>query len=119
VSVGFKNHDPSGHAETAAIREACRKLKTTNLNGAVLYESLECCNMCFSVAYWSGISKIVFACRKTPEMVSKMYYEGKINNKILNNKNNRKMKLVFAGEFESEALKVVEEWEKQGGFDKK
>jgi tRNA(adenine34) deaminase len=42
ISTGSKNNDPSGHAETAAIREACKKLKTTNLDGAVMYESLEC-----------------------------------------------------------------------------
>ena len=66
ISVGDNLHDPTAHAETAAIREACRKLKTTNLEGATMYESLECCTMCFSVAYWSGISRIVYASKKTP-----------------------------------------------------
>ena len=71
MSVGYKNNDPCGHAETTAIREVCKNLDTANLNGATLYASLECCVMCFSVAFWSGISRIVYACKKTPSMVSK------------------------------------------------
>lgn len=71
ISVGFNHNDPTGHAETSVIRKACQKLKSYDLSGAVMYESLECCNMCFSVAYWAGISKIVYACRKTRAMVKK------------------------------------------------
>jgi len=116
ISTGYIHNDPSEHAETAAIREACRKLNTANLEGAVMYESIECCIMCFSVAYWSGISKIVYACKKTQQMVSKGYYEGKTDNETLNKENNRQVELVYASEFEQESLKVIEDWEKQGGF---
>ena len=35
ISVGFKNNDPTGHAETAAIRAACQNLKTHNLESCV------------------------------------------------------------------------------------
>ena len=59
IRIGYSLHDPTSHAETAAIRQACRKLRTSDLSGAILYESLECCTMCFSVANWAGISKIV------------------------------------------------------------
>lgn len=116
VSTGYINNDPSGHAETVAIREACKNLNTANLEGATMYESIECCVMCFSVAYWAGVSRIVFAGKKTPEMVSKFYYEGTTDNKTLNKENNRQIELVFASEFEQESLKVIREWEEQGGF---
>src|SRR3989344_2163092 len=119
VSIGFIHNDLSGHAETAAIREACKSLKTVNLEDAVMYESIECCVMCFSVAYWAGVSKIVYACKKTPEMVAKHYYEGTTNNLTLNNENNRQIELVLASEFEQESLKVIQDWESQGGFNKK
>lgn len=119
VSTGYIHNDPSGHAETAAIREACKNLNTSNLEGATMYESIECCVMCFSVAYWAGISKIVFACKKTPEMVAKYYYEGTTDNETLNKENNRQIELVFVSEFEEKSLKVVKEWEDQGGFNKK
>ena len=112
ISIGNLLNDPTSHAETASVREACRKLKTSNLEGATLYESLECCVMCFSVAYWAGISRIVYACHKTPEMVSKFYYEGNTNNKNLNNENNKRIELVFIPDFEKESLVAIEEWEK-------
>src|SRR3989344_5118100 len=119
ISVGSKNHDPSGHAETAAIREACKKLKTTNLQGATMYESIECCVMCFSVAYWAGISRIVYAGKKTQEMVSKHYYEGTTDNQTLNKENGRQMELLFIPDLEKDSLNVIQKWEAEGGFDKK
>lgn len=115
ISIGNQLHDPTSHAETAAIRDACQKLQTTDLTGATLYESLECCNMCFSVANWTGISKIVYACRKTPEMVKKFYYEGLTNNEVINNSNNRKIELVFIPDFEEEVLRITKEWEEKQG----
>lgn len=115
ISIGNLLNDPTSHAETYSIREACRKLKTSNLEGATLYESIECCVMCFSVAYWAGISKIVYACRKTPEMIKKFYYEGESDNAEINERNNRKIELLFIPDFEKESLGVVEEWEKKLG----
>ena len=112
ISIGNLLNDPTSHAETASIREACKNLKTSNLEGATLYESLECCTMCFSVAYWAGISRIVFACKKTPELISKFYYEGNASNERLNEENNRKIELIFIPDFEKESLAVVSKWEK-------
>lgn len=111
ISIGYQIHDPTGHAETAAIRQACRKLQTSDLSGAILYESLECCAMCFSVAYWAGISRIVYACRKTPDMVNKYYYEGITSNMLLNENNNRKIETVFIPDYEEVVLKLIKEWE--------
>ena len=111
VSLGFKLHDPTEHAETSAIRKACKTVGSSNLDGATLYESLECCNMCFSVANWGGISRIVYACRKTPDMVKKFYYEGSTDNKILNESNNNKIEIVFIPDFEQEMLGLVKNWE--------
>ncbi len=118
ISIGFALHDPTSHAETAAIREACKQLETINLKGATLYESVECCVMCFSVAYWAGISKIIFAVKKTEEMVSKGYYEGRTNNQTLNKENTKQIELIHAQKFEKESFDVIEGWEKQGGFSK-
>lgn len=57
----MRDHDPSAHAEVNAIREACRKLGSIDLSGAVLYSSCECCPMCYATAYWARISKIFYA----------------------------------------------------------
>jgi tRNA(Arg) A34 adenosine deaminase TadA len=53
--------DPTLHAEVVAIREACRKLGTHDLSGAVLYASCEPCPMCFGAAYWARVDRIVHA----------------------------------------------------------
>jgi len=55
-----ENLDPTAHAEITAIRNACKKLKTSNLTGTTLYTTCEPCPMCFTAAWWSKISKIVF-----------------------------------------------------------
>jgi len=116
VSLGFILHDPTSHAEAAAIREACKSLKTTSLEGATLYESLTCCVMCFSAANWAGITKIVSGCMKTPEMVSKQYYEGKTDVSKLNEENTRRIELVYLPDFENDSLALIKKWEKRVGF---
>ncbi len=113
VSLGFKLNDPTSHAETSSLRKACNKLKTTDLSGATLYASLQPCLMCFSVANWSGISRIVIGCRKTDEMVRKNYYEGFTNIDKINKKNNKKIELIFLPDFEQEMLDLLSVWEKK------
>jgi len=110
VSLGRKLNDPTEHAETSAIRKACQSI-SSYLDGATLYGSLECCNMCFLVANWSGISRIVYACRKTPEMIKKFYYEGLTENEVLNESNNKKIEIVFIPDYEQEMLELVKNWE--------
>ena len=52
-------HDPTQHAEIAAIRLACASLRTRHLEGAVLYTTAEPCPMCASAAIWARMSGIV------------------------------------------------------------
>lgn len=113
ISIGSVIFDPTSHAETVCVRDACKKLKTTNLKGATLYESLQSCVMCLSVANWAGIRKIVYGCKKTPEMVSKNYYEGITDNERLNKENNRQIEFVYIPDFEKESLELVKNWEKK------
>ena len=54
------SNDPTAHAEIVAIREACKKLNTFNLQGTDLYTSCEPCPMCLSAIYWSHIDKIFY-----------------------------------------------------------
>ena len=54
------NNDPTAHAEVSAIRNACQKVKSFNLDGCVIYTSCEPCPMCLSAIYWSGIKKIYY-----------------------------------------------------------
>ena len=54
------NNDPTAHAEIIAIRNACEKLNTFNLEECELYTSCEPCPMCLSAIYWSHIKKIYY-----------------------------------------------------------
>ena len=54
------NNDPTAHAEIIAIRYACEKLNTFNLEECELYTSCEPCPMCLSAIYWSHINKIYY-----------------------------------------------------------
>ncbi len=111
ISIGFILKDPTEHAETSSIRKACKLLKTTDLEGAILYASLQPCLMCFSTANWANISKIVYACKKTDEMVKKIYYEGTSQLEKINAENNKKIELVFIPDFEKEMLELIKNWE--------
>lgn len=54
------DNDPTAHAEVKAIREACRRLGTFNLEGTVIYTSCEPCPMCLGAIYWAHIDKIYY-----------------------------------------------------------
>lgn len=54
-------NDPTAHAEVMAIREACRKLKTFQLDDCELYTSCEPCPMCLSAIYWARLKKVYYA----------------------------------------------------------
>ncbi len=58
-------NDPTAHAEVVAIREACRHLKSYQLEGCVLYTSCEPCPMCLGAIYWARPERMVYACSKT------------------------------------------------------
>ena len=54
-------NDPTAHAEVVAIREACRRLKTFQLDDCELYASCEPCPMCLAAIYWARFKEVCFA----------------------------------------------------------
>lgn len=61
-NVVWRTTDITAHAEMTAIRLACRKLKTIDLSGCVMYSTCEPCPMCFSACHWARIDRIVYGC---------------------------------------------------------
>jgi len=53
-------NDPTAHAEVAAIRDACRRLKSFQLDDCELYTSCEPCPMCLSAIYWARLKKVYY-----------------------------------------------------------
>ena len=66
----IRKKDPTAHAEILAIKKACKKLKTWNLNDCKLYVTLKPCEMCESVMKEARIKKIYYIIE---------------NNKVVNN----------------------------------
>jgi guanine deaminase len=54
-------NDPTAHAEVSAIRLACEKLGTFDLQGCVIYTSCEPCPMCLSAIYWARLDHVYYA----------------------------------------------------------
>ena len=59
-STWVASNDVTAHAEVNAVREACRRLNTLDLSGAVVYCTAEPCPMCFIICHLAKVSKIVF-----------------------------------------------------------
>ena len=57
-------NDPTAHAEIVAIRKACDKLGSFQLDDCILYTSCEPCPMCFGAIYWARPKMVFFACTK-------------------------------------------------------
>jgi len=53
-------NDPSAHAEVVAIRNACAKLASFELNNCEIYTSCEPCPMCLGAIYWARLVRIYF-----------------------------------------------------------
>ena len=55
--------DVTAHAEVQAIRDACRREDTCDLNGVTLYTSMEPCPMCCWAIVEAGIGRLVLGAR--------------------------------------------------------
>lgn len=58
------SHDPSAHAEIAAIRHAAEKIQNYRLPGATLYVTIEPCTMCVGAMVHARIDRLVFGARE-------------------------------------------------------
>ncbi|MFD5213559.1 tRNA adenosine(34) deaminase TadA [Microbacterium sp. NPDC058345] len=55
-----QTHDPTGHAEIVALREAATSLASWNLEGHTLVVTLEPCVMCAGAILQARIGRVVF-----------------------------------------------------------
>ncbi len=54
-------HDPTSHGEVEAIRDACKRLGTTDLSGTTMYTTAEPCSMCVATMFLANMEKLVYA----------------------------------------------------------
>lgn len=55
------HNDPTAHAEVTAIRRACEKLGTFQLDDCEIYTSCEPCPMCLGAIYWARPKALYYA----------------------------------------------------------
>ena len=61
VNEVTRTNDPTAHAEIVAIRAACKKLNSFQLEGCIIYSSCEPCPMCLGAIYWARPHAVYFA----------------------------------------------------------
>ena len=104
------NNDPTAHAEIIAIRNACKKLNTFNLEKCELYTSCEPCPMCLSAIYWSHIDKIYYGNSRLD--ASKIGFDDDfIYNELNKDLSSRKIQMKQISQ--NEAKKAFLDWDKK------
>lgn len=101
-------NDPTAHAEVDAIRTACKKLNTFQLDDCIIYTSCEPCPMCLGAIYWARPKKVYYACTRSD--ASNIDFDDQlIYDEIAVDISSRQ--IVFENFLRDEALKVFEKWD--------
>lgn len=102
--------DPTAHAEIVAIREACKALKSFQLDGCEIYTSCEPCPMCIGAIYWARPAKIYFG--STRQDAAKIGFDDSlIYNEITKSIWKRKIPMIQC--MREEALAAFREWQEK------
>jgi guanine deaminase len=101
------SNDPTAHAEIAAIRDACKKLKRFSLEDCELYTSCEPCPMCLGAVYWARLDRVFYANTRQDAAAIK-FDDALIYNQICLPIPRRK--ILMKPLLRSEALEVFKEW---------
>ncbi len=59
-NVRERDHDPTGHAEVVALRQAAAARESWRLDGCTLVVTIEPCTMCAGAAVLARVDRIVF-----------------------------------------------------------
>lgn len=102
------SNDPTAHAEIVAIREACKKLNSFQLEGCEIYTSCEPCPMCMGAIYWARPKIVYYACDKQ-DAAEVNFDDQFIYDEIDTEANLRKIPFIQLDK--KEAKKVFMEWE--------
>ena len=100
-------NDPTAHAEVVAIRNACNKLGTYQLNDCDVYASCEPCPMCLGAIYWARPRQVIYA-NTRQEAAAIQFDDDFIYHEINTGMNERKIPFIHFPH--PQAKKVFEEW---------
>jgi tRNA(Arg) A34 adenosine deaminase TadA len=106
------SNDPTAHAEVVAIRDACRRLGTYQLEGCEIYTSCEPCPMCLGAIYWARPKKVVYA--NTKEEAAEIEFDDDFIYREINTPLTER-KIPFIHQPHPLAAGVFEAWKKWEG----
>lgn len=106
------SNDPTAHAEVVAIRNACEKLGTYQLNNCEIYTSCEPCPMCLGAIYWARPKRVVYA-NTREEAAAIEFDDDYIYNEIAASMSERK--IPFVHHPHQKAAEVFEAWKNWEG----
>ena len=93
IARGFNdrklNNNIIGHAEINVIREACKKLKQTRLDGCNLYVTLKPCKMCNEIIKEAKIDNVYYLLEPLNEKENRYKFPVKYN------KNNTNLSIIY------------------------
>ncbi len=103
-------NDPTAHAEVMAIRNACKKLDSFQLDDCVIYTSCEPCPMCLGAIYWARPARLFYAA--TREDAADVGFDDQfIYDEIAGDIDQRRIKTINI--LRDEALKVFRFWKQK------
>jgi guanine deaminase len=100
-------NDPTAHAEIVAIRNACNKLGSFQLEGCTIYTSCEPCPMCLGAIYWARPERVFYACDRD-DAANIGFDDDFIYEELEKNNGDRKLELTSL--MRDEALEVFGQW---------
>jgi guanine deaminase len=100
-------NDPTAHAEIVAIRDACSRLESFQLDGCTIYTSCEPCPMCLGAIYWARPTRVFYACTRS-DAAGIGFDDDFIYEEL--EKNNGERRLELTSLMRDEALEVFGQW---------
>lgn len=95
-------HDPSGHAEIIALRNASQNIKNYRLDNCAIYVTLEPCSMCSGAIIGARLTRLVYGAKDQKagavESVFKLFDERRVNHHTD----------VTAGVLEEDCLRILQ-----------
>jgi tRNA(Arg) A34 adenosine deaminase TadA len=104
-------NDPTAHAEVIAIRDACKKLQSFQLQDCEIYTSCEPCPMCLGAIYWARPKRVYFA--NTKEDAAAIDFDDSFIYHEIDVPHSAK-KIPFIAFPSAAALQVFKDWKEKG-----
>jgi tRNA(Arg) A34 adenosine deaminase TadA len=108
----LSDKDPTAHAEIVAIREACRRLGSFQLEGCFIFSSCEPCPMCLGAIYWAR-PEAVYYVNSRAEAADAGFDDAFIYEQIVLPEDERS--ILFIRVPLAEGVEVFREWVALGG----